>query len=146
MLGLQLGLLPSCAAAGPSVLGVRPASAHRNSHLPCCAQSGFAGVYEASPEWESQDAEDRRSAGRSSSRGAGGSGGGGSGGEDAAAAFQPGQDIYVKSGSFADFEGKVVAASGGRVTAELDIFGKPTKVELSPGDVTPGSASAADGA
>lgn len=42
-------------------------------------------------------------------------------------------------GSFADFGGKVVAAEGGRVTAELDIFGKKTRVELSPTDVAPSS-------
>lgn len=55
------------------------------------------------------------------------------------ASCPPPLQIAVVGGSFADFGGKVVAAEGGRVTAELDIFGKKTRVELSPTDVAPSS-------
>ena len=48
----------------------------------------------------------------------------------------PNRQVAVTGGNFRDFEGTVVAAEGGRVTAELDIFGKKTRVELSPGEVT----------
>lgn len=47
----------------------------------------------------------------------------------------------MTGGNFRDFEGTVVKAAGGRVAAELDIFGRKTRVELSPGDLAP-----ADGA
>lgn len=49
--------------------------------------------------------------------------------------------VAVTGGNFRDFEGTVVKAAGGRVAAELDIFGRKTRVELSPGDLAP-----ADGA
>lgn len=48
--------------------------------------------------------------------------------------------VAVTGGNFRDFEGTVVAAEGGRVTAELDIFGKRTRVELSPSDISPAGA------
>ncbi len=45
--------------------------------------------------------------------------------------------MAVTGGNFRDFEGTVVEAAGGRVAAELDIFGKKTRVELSPADLAP---------
>lgn len=45
--------------------------------------------------------------------------------------------VAVTGGNFRDFEGTVVEAAGGRVAAELDIFGKRTRVELSPADLAP---------
>ncbi|KAL4434069.1 hypothetical protein ABPG75_000510 [Micractinium tetrahymenae] len=87
-----------------------------------------------------QRGRDRSDFGDSWSEGEGGSGGR-DGGEAspadvaAAAAFQPGQQVSVTSGNFRDFEGTVVEAGGGRVAAELDIFGKKTRVELSPADL-----------
>ncbi|PRW57863.1 DEAD DEAH box helicase [Chlorella sorokiniana] len=122
----------------------------------------FAGVFTPGSDWQppSQDEEggsgQERGSGRGRSRGGdswrGESGegssdsGSGSSSGAAAAAFQPGQEIAVVGGSFADFGGKVVASDGGRVTAELDIFGKKTRVELSPTDVAPSSGGSGSGA
>lgn len=49
--------------------------------------------------------------------------------------------VAVTGGNFRDFEGKVVQASGGRLIADLDIFGKQTRVELSPSDVSRADSS-----
>ena len=54
--------------------------------------------------------------------------------------------VVVTGGNFADFEGRVVGSQGGRVTAELDIFGKTTRVELSPGELSPGGGGGGGGA
>ncbi|KAL4856054.1 hypothetical protein ACK3TF_003490 [Chlorella vulgaris] len=151
--------------------------------------TGFAGMYKGSAEWErgeeARSSSSRRRSDRSAepsggagdspspsataSSGAGGGGedawwvkpegepvarggggggnggGGGSGGASAAdaaaaAAFTPGQAVAVTAGNFRDFEGTVVASEGGRVTTELDIFGKRTRVELSPSEVVPASS------
>lgn len=93
-------------------------------------QVGFAGVYKGPADWEGGAQSEEPAAGRGGGRGLGrGSDAGGEGATEgataasvAAAAFQPGQAVAVTSGNFRDFEGRVVAAEGGKVTAELDIF------------------------
>jgi hypothetical protein len=90
-------------------------------------------VYSGSADWEGGRQPDEPAAGRDGGRGGGRRRGADAGGGDAAAAaegaaaaaaaaFQPGQAVAVTGGNFRDFEGRVVAAEGGRVTAELDIF------------------------
>lgn len=83
--------------------------------------------------------------GRSSRKPRGGDGEGGlswseRSGSPAAAATEglsPGTEIAVKSGAFADFAGRVLSVEGQRVRAELDIFGRPTVVDLDPHDLKP---------
>lgn len=53
--------------------------------------------------------------------------------------------IYVKGGNFADFEGVVVGSEGGKVVAELDVFGRQTRVQLNPADITPSGGGDAGG-
>lgn len=53
--------------------------------------------------------------------------------------------VVVTGGNFADFEGKVLRSEGGRVTAELDIFGKRTTVDLSPGELSSGGGDVGGG-
>lgn len=53
--------------------------------------------------------------------------------------------MVVTGGNFADFEGKVLRSEGGRVTAELDIFGKRTTVDLSPGELSSGGGDVGGG-
>lgn len=117
-------LHPCCAVTSP------PAPCSR---LPLQDGDGFAGVYSGSADWEQQGegsgSQPRAGRGRREGSPSASSEGRGQGEEaprddSGSSAFQPGQEVVVKGGSFADFEGKVVAAEGGRLTAELDIFGK----------------------
>ncbi len=48
-----------------------------------------------------------------------------------------GTKVEVVSGRFQDFEGVIVESKGERVKAELDVFGTPTVVEISRGEVEP---------
>lgn len=49
--------------------------------------------------------------------------------------YTKGTAVEVVSGPFKDFEGVVLETTGDRVRAEIDVFGKPTVVEVSKGDV-----------
>lgn len=52
------------------------------------------------------------------------------------AQFRVGDSIRVRDGSFAEFEGVVLEVSdSGQITAELDLFNRPTEVTLSPDSI-----------
>lgn len=83
-------------------------------------------------DWFSDDADVSKSNKSVSGRGSG------SGGDEAAASpLSAGTKVEVVSGRFQDFEGVIVESKGERVKAELDVFGTPTVVEISRGEVEP---------
>lgn len=144
--GETSGTASASAAAGKNTTGSSTSSPSTSSgYNPSkAAPKEKSNIWNDGDDWFSDDADFSNSSksSRSVPRG-GGSGensiqdGGGGDADAAASSLSAGTKVEVVSGRFQDFEGVIVESKGERVKAELDVFGTPTVVEISRGEVEP---------